>query len=153
MKNNVWFILTCVLAFFAGYNLNDAALSKSEYKVAVVDVAEILSHSKEIQQLKIAQNKDNEELNTLISKAQNDLLNEPDRSKFLRKEEEYKKQIESKRSELEQEYNSKLAVINSDIKNTISTEAKKSNYNLVLPAGMVISGGNDITSNIVKNMK
>lgn len=153
MKNNIWFILTCVLAFFAGYNLNDAALSVSGYKVAVVDVAEILSHSAEIQQLKISQEKDNEELNILISKAQNDLLNESDRTKFLQKENDYKKQIELKKSEIDKKYNSKLSVINNNIKNTISAEAKKENYNLVLPAGMVISGGKDITSNIVEKIK
>lgn len=153
MKNNIWFMVACVLAFFAGYNLNNTALSVSGYKVAVVDVAEILSHSKEIQQLKTSQDRENEELNTLISKAQNDLLNEHDRTKFLRKEDEYKKQIETKKSEIDNKYNTKLAQINDSIKNVISTEAKKENYNLVLPAGLVISGGKDITSKIVDKIK
>ena len=52
------------------------ALSLSKYKVAVVDVPEILSHSDEIQTLKREQDKVLDELDTLISKAQNDLLNE-----------------------------------------------------------------------------
>ena len=38
-------------------------------------------------------------------------------------------------------------------KKKAAKEAKKANYNLVLPTGMVISGGDDITENVVKNMK
>lgn len=153
MKNNIWFILACVLVFCVGYNLNDAALSVPRYKVAVVDVSEILSHSKEIQQLKIAQDKETEDLNNLISKAQNELLNEQDRSKLIQKENEYRKQIETKKTEIEKKYSSKLTVINDNIKNVISAEAKKNNYNLVLPAGMVISGGDDITSSVINKVK
>ena len=51
-----------------------------EYKVAVIDVPTVLSNSSEIQELKRLQDKDMEELNILISKAQNELLNEPDKS-------------------------------------------------------------------------
>ncbi len=94
-----------------------------------------------------------EELNILISKAQNELLNEPDKSKLLQKEAAYRKQIETKKKEIDEKYNSKLAKINDNIKNVINKEAQKSNYNLVLPTGMVISGGEDITDNVVKKMK
>ena len=57
MKNNMWFILACVLVFFVGYNINDVAVSFPRYKVAVVDVPTILSNSSEIQLLKVSQNK------------------------------------------------------------------------------------------------
>ena len=61
MKNNMWFILACVLVFFVGYNINDVAVSFPRYKVAVVDVPTILSNSSEIQLLKVSQNKKMEE--------------------------------------------------------------------------------------------
>lgn len=54
---------------------------------------------------------------------------------------------------MDQEYNTKISKINTSIKSLISNEAKKSNYNLVLPTGMVISGGDDITDEIVKKLK
>ena len=41
----------------------------------------------------------------------------------------------------------------SDISTLISNEAKHENYNLVLPTGMVISGGEDITEQVVKKLK
>ena len=93
------------------------------------------------------------ELNTLISKAQNDLLNEPDKNKLLQKEAQYRQQIESKKQAMDKEYNAKVTKINDKIKYLVDHEAKKSNYSLVLPTGMVISGGDDITQDIVKKLK
>ncbi|MBD5403257.1 OmpH family outer membrane protein [bacterium] len=153
MKNNLWFIIACVLVFFVGYNVNNVAVSLPRYKVAVVDVPTILSKSSEIQSLKISQDKKMDELNTLISKAQNEIVNEPDRNKALQKEATYRKEIETKKKVMEEEYNTKIAGITTKIRSLISNEAKKTNYNLVLPTGMVISGGEDITNEIVKKLK
>ena len=150
---SIWFIIACVLVFFVGYNINDAAVSFPRYKVAVVDVSTILTSSPEIQSLKQSQDKKMEELNTLISKAQNEIVNESDKNKALQMETNYRKEIEQKKLDMDEEYNSKITVINNKIKSMISSEAKKSNYNLVLPTGMVISGGDDITNDIVKRMK
>lgn len=153
MKINIWFVIACILVFCVGYNMNDVAVSFPKYKVAVIDVAQVLENSNEIQELKRAQDKDMEELNTLISKAQNDLLNEHNKSKLIQKESNYRQQIETKKKNMDKEYSLKLAKINDHIRSMISKEAKKSNYNLVLPTGMVISGGDDITVNVIKQMK
>lgn len=153
MKINIWFVIACVLVFCVGYNMNDVAVSFPKYKVAVIDVAQVLENSNEIQELKRAQDKDMEELNTLISKAQNDLLNEHNKSKLIQKESNYRQQIENKKKNMDKEYSLKLAKINDHIRSMISKEAKKSNYNLVLSTGMVISGGDDITVNVIKQMK
>ena len=153
MKNNFWFIVACILVFFVGYNVNDVAVSIPRYKVAVVDVPTILSKSSEMQTLKISQDKKMEELNTLISKAQNEIVNETDRNKALQKEAVYRKQIEFQKQQMEDEYNSKITKITNKIRTLISNEAKHENYNLVLPTGMVISGGEDITEQVVKKLK
>ena len=94
-----------------------------------------------------------EELNTLISKAQNEIVNEPDRNKAVQMEAVYRKQIENKKNSMDEEYNNKLVKVTSKIRSLISSEAKKTNYNLVLPTGMVITGGEDITKDIVKKLK
>lgn len=153
MKNNIWFILACILMFFVGYNVNDVAISFPRYKVAVVDVPTVLSNSVEIQSLKRTQDKEMNELNTLISKAQNEIANEPDKNKATQLESTYRQQIETKKNAMDEEYNSKIVKINAKIKSVISTEAKKDNYNLVLPNGIVISGGEDITKDIVEKLK
>ena len=99
MRNNIWFVVACVLVFCVGYNINDVAISFPRYKVAVIDIPEVMSKSTELQELKRAQDKDMEELNILISKAQNELINEQNRSKFAQKEAEYRKQIETKKKD------------------------------------------------------
>ena len=149
MRNNIWFVIACVLVFCVGYNINDVAISFPRYKVAVIDIPEVMSKSSELQELKRAQDKDMEELNILISKAQNELINEQSRTKFIQKEAEYRKQIETKKKDIDKKYATKLVKINDNIKNQILKEAKKANYNLVLPTGMVISGGEDITAAVV----
>ena len=153
MKNNVWFVIACVLFFFVGYGMNNTAISFPRYKVAVVDIQSVMAKSPEIKTLRDSQNKQITELNTLISKAQNEILNEKDRQKALKMEEKYRNEIETKRNTIDEEYNKKIAQITAKIRDCISTEAKKSNYNLVLPTGMVISGGEDITQNVIKNFK
>ena len=153
IKNNLWFIAACVLVFLVGYNINNAAISFPKYKVAVVDIPTVLSNSDEIQVLRKEQDKENKELDILISKAQNDILNEPDKTKLLQKEADYRQKIETKKKSIDKKFNEKLAKINKEIQTLISNEARKENYNLVLPAGMVISGGDDITNSVVKNMK
>ena len=153
MKNNIWFYVACVLFFFVGYSINDVAVSFPKYKVAVVDISQILEKSPDIQSLKVSQQKQMKELNTIISKAQNEIANESDVAKIAEMEAKYRKEIESKKIAIDEDYNTKIVKITNQIKTMVTSEAKKTNYNLVLPTGMVISGGEDITQNVIKSMK
>ncbi len=151
-KSNIWFIGACLLFFIAGYTMNDVAISLPRYKVAVVDVNKIMDKSTEVRNLKISQEKQIKDLETLVSKAQNELANVKDPNQFAQLESSYKKQIDSKRIAIDEEYSKKIVQITSDIRSMISNQAKKTDYNLVLPAGMVISGGDDITESVIKDM-
>lgn len=153
MKNNIWFIVVCALFFFIGYSVNNCAISFPRYKVAVVDISKLLEKSPELKMLKDSQDKQMKELNTLITKAQNEIINAPDKDKATELEAKYRKEIESKRDAMDNEYNQKITKITEDVKKMINQEAQKTDYNLVLPAGMVISGGDDITSNVMKDIK
>ena len=152
-KENIWIIGACALFFIGGYTMNDVAISLPRYKVAVVDVTKVMEQSKDIKNLKASQDKQLKELQTLISKAQNEIANTPDRDKAVELQLNYGKQIETKRNSIDEEYSKKIVQITSHIKNMISTQAKKTDYNLVLPTGMVISGGEDITENVIKEMQ
>ena len=153
MKRNIWYIIGFVLFFLLGYNANDVAISFPKYKVAVVDISKILEKSSDLQSLKASQEKQMAELNTLISKAQNEIANEQDKNKILQMESKYRKEIEDKKLAMDEDYNKKMINITNKVKSMVSTEAKKTNYNLVLPTGMVISGGEDITQNVINSMK
>ena len=153
MRNNIWFLVTCALFFVAGYTINNSAISFPRYKVAVVDISKVLEKSPELQTLKVSQDKQMKELNTLITKAQSEIINAPDQAKALELENKYKKEIEAKRNVMDNEYNQKIDKITADVKDIIIKEAQKTEYNLVLPTGMVISGGDDITQNVIKDIK
>ena len=142
------FLVLFLLLGFAG----NYAYAEGD-SIAVVDLQKLVSNSSQVKQLKQEHSKKMEELNTLISKAQNEIVNEPDRNKALQKEATYRKQIESQKQQMEEEYNSKITKITNKIRTLISNEAKHENYNLVLPTGMVISGGEDITEQVVKKLK
>ena len=151
-KENIWFVAACALFFIGGYTMNDVAVSLPRYKVAVVDITKVMEQSKDIKSLKAAQDKQLKELETLISKAQNEIANTQDEQKAIQLQANYSKEIETKRNAIDEEYSKKIVQITSNIKNLIATQAKKTDYNLVLPTGMVISGGEDITDNVLKEM-
>ncbi|MBO6257326.1 OmpH family outer membrane protein [bacterium] len=151
-KENIWFVAACALFFIGGYTMNDVAISLPRYKVAVVDITKVMEQSKDIKTLKATQDKQLKELETLISKAQNEIANTQDEQKAIQLQANYSKQIEAKRNTIDEEYSKKIVQITSNIKNLIATQAKKTDYNLVLPTGMVISGGDDITENVLKEM-
>ena len=152
-KENIWFVAACALFFIGGYTMNDVAISLPRYKVAVVDITKVMEQSKDIKDLKASQDKQLKELQTLISKAQNEIANTQDEQKAVQLQANYSKEIETKRNAIDEEYSKKIVQITSNIKNLVATQAKKSDYNLVLPTGMVISGGEDITDNLLKEMQ
>jgi Skp family chaperone for outer membrane proteins len=152
-KENIWIIGACALFFIGGYTMNDVASSLPRYKVAVVDITKVMEQSKDIKNLKASQDKQLKELETLISKALNEIANAQDQNKALELQTNYSKEIETKRNAIDEDYSKKIVQITSNIKNLISNQAKKTDYNLVLPTGMVISGGEDITDNVIKEMQ
>lgn len=152
-KENIWLVGACALFFIGGYTMNDVAVSFPRYKVAVVDITKVMEQSKDIKNLKASQDKQLKELENLISKAQNEIVNTKDQNKAIELQTNYSKEIETKRNAIDEEYSKKIVQITSNIKNLISTQAKKTDYNLVLPTGMVISGGDDITDNVIKEMQ
>ena len=152
-KENIWFVAACALFFIGGYTMNDVAISLPRYKVAVVDITKVMEQSKDIKNLKSSQDKQLQELQTLISKAQNEIANTQDEQKAIQLQANYSKEIETKRNAIDEEYSKKIVQITSNIKNLVATQAKKADYNLVLPTGMVISGGEDITNNVLKEMQ
>ena len=152
-KENIWIVGACALFFIGGYTMNDVAISLPRYKVAVVDVTKVMEQSNDIKNLKASQDKQLKELQTLISKAQNEIANTQDEQKAVQLQANYSKEIETKRNAIDEEYSKKIVQITSNIKNLVATQAKKADYNLVLPTGMVISGGEDITDNVLKEMQ
>ena len=54
---------------------------------------------------------------------------------------------------MEKDYVAKLQAIDDSISKTVKEQAKVGNYDLVLAKGVVLSGGEDITSAVIKVVK
>lgn len=135
MKNKILATLIVISAFIAGYSINSIAISNTtpEYKIAVVDIATILKNSKEINALKLEQEKQMQNMQATIDKAKAEISKEQDPVKIAQLEEKYRNEINKQKLALDTSYNNKLTAIDNKIKTAVVEKARSMNYNMVLP--------------------
>lgn len=153
MKKHIIFASICLIAFITGYSINSKAVSETSFRVAVVDVPELISKSSQVTALKNNQQKQLELMKTTMNKAREDIAKETDPAKIEQLEEKYRNEINNQKLALDNEYNDKLKKIDNDIKAIVVNKAKELKYNIVLPKSMVLYGGDDITSDVAKLVK
>lgn len=155
MKNKILATLIVISAFIAGYSINSIAISNTtpEYKIAVVDIATILKTSKEINALKLEQEKQMQNMQATIDKAKAEISKEQDPAKIAQLEEKYRNEINKQKLALDTSYNNKLTAIDNKIKTAVVEKARSMNYNMVLPKNTVLFGGDDITEQVATIIK
>ncbi len=153
MKKHFWLIAICMVAFVAGYSINSKAISDTGYRVAVVDVQSLVQKSSQVNNLKAEQDKKLENMKATVDKARQDISKETDPVKITQLEEKYRNDINNQKMALDNEYNTKLKQIDSNIKSIVVEKAKEMKYNLVLPKNIVLFGGDDITAEVAKSIK
>lgn len=121
---------------------------QAEDNIAVVDLQKIVSSSNQVKQLKQEHAKKMEELNKIIVNARGEISNETDSAKILQLEEKYTKEFNTKKTALENDYNSRLNNIEKNIKEEIAKKAQAENYDYVFAKSVLLYGGKDITSEI-----
>ena len=142
-------------AFVMGMSVNNFAMSDvpPSYKVAVVDISQVVAASGQVKALKADQEKKASEIRKYVEKARNDVASVTDEKKKKALETKYTKELKTKSDTYGKEYNAKLAAIDANISKTIETQAKAKNYNVVLAKGVVLYGGDDITADVIKTVK
>ncbi len=155
MKYKILATIIVISAFIAGYSINSIAISNTtpEYKIAVVDIATILKNSKEINALKIEQEKQMQNMQATIDKAKAEISKEQDPAKIAQLEEKYRNEINKQKLALDTSYNNKLTAIDNKIKTAVVEKARSMNYNMVLPKNTVLFGGDDITEQVATIIK
>ena len=138
MNKKVKFLTVGLAAFVIGFAANNFAMSDvpANYKVAVVDIPQVVSSSAQVKNLK---------------KEQQAKVSDETKKKDL--ETKYTKELQTKREKMEKEYLTKLSAIDDNISKTVETQAKEGGYNLVLAKGVVLHGGEDITQAVIKALK
>ena len=155
MKKSIKFLAVAMAAFAIGFSANNYAISDvpSNFRVATVDIQEVVASSAQVQDLKKEQQLKTDELVKFVEKARKDVAAQSDEKKKKALEDKYAKELQTKREKIEKDYVAKLQKIDESISKTVQDQAKAGNYNLVLAKGVVLSGGEDITKAVIKVVK
>lgn len=151
MKRNLG-LLAATIAVLGGLTFGCTATA-ADFSVAIVDVPQVVSASKQVQNLKTEQQLKAEEIIKFIEKARKDVAGITDANKKKAAEEKYTKELQQKREKIENEYATKLKQIDASITQQIEAQANAQGYDLVLSKGIVLFGGKDITADIIKVVK
>ena len=125
----------------------------AETEVAVVDLQKLVSNSIQVKNLKQEHSKKISELDKIIVNARGEIANEKDPAKVLILEDKYMTEFNSKREDLEKDYNARLENIEKNIKSEILKKAQKEGYKYVFAKSVVLFGGKDITNELINNIK
>ena len=150
-KINVVFLI--MLAFGIGYSINNIAMSNTNLKIAVVNTAQIISNSQEVKNLKAEQQAKIKEMQKTLETAQAEISKEKDPTKAAKLQEKYREEMNKQKIALDTNYNTKVTNIDKKMRTAITEKAKSMNYDLVLPKDIVFWGGEDITSDVEKEIK
>ncbi|MBR1647986.1 MAG: OmpH family outer membrane protein [Alphaproteobacteria bacterium] len=125
----------------------------TQNKIAVVDVNKIVAASEQVKEMKANQDAKAKELAAWLQEADNTVKNEKDKAKQDELLQNYKEEFAAKSEEIRTQYAKELQSINDNITATITEEAKKKGYGLVIAKEFTIYGGKNITDEIVNIIK
>lgn len=150
-KNKNYYLIGAglILAFALGMGISCGAAQK----VAMVDVQKIVNNSAAVNALKVEHQSKMSELQTWLSNAQKEINKETISSKKEKLTKKYQQELNQKQQAVQQAYAQELQKTDALISEDITKIAKEKGYNLVLVKGMVISGADDITDDIIERVK
>ncbi len=144
-------LLSVTTALLCALSLN--SVQAADLSVAVVDVPQVVNASAQVQALKKEQQLKAQEIVKFIEKARKDVASISDTKKKQAAEEKYNKELVAKKEKMDSEYAAKLKEIDESISSQITEKAKADGYDIILSKGIVLYGGTDITSELIKVIK
>ena len=122
-------------------------------RIAVVDVPAVVAQSQQVKVLKEEQAKKVKELEKWLKTVNEDVAKQKTEEGKQKLTTKYNAEFAKKREAIAKDYQAKLQVIEKSISETIAEQAKAKGYDIILPRGMVLYGGDDITADINKVIK
>ena len=146
-------IILIALAFALGTGFNTFSISAAPSNIAVVDLNAVVGQSAQVLTLKKEQALKMDELQKWLVNARSDVEKQKTQEGKEKLAQKYDAEFIKKQTAIQKDYTAKLQVIDKNISDVITKEAKKNGYEIVLAKGVVLYGGQDITNTISKQVK
>lgn len=144
-------VLVAIIALAIGSSQVMAADNSG--KIAVVDVQKVVSQSQQVKSLKNEQIQKKKDLAVFVEGARKAVAAESDKTKKAQIEDKYNKELNDRVQTIDKDYAQKLSDIDKNISGIIEKQAKSMGYSMVLTKGIVLYGGDDITNQVIKQVK
>ena len=125
----------------------------AENRIAVVDVPAVVAQSQQVKALKKEQQSKVQDLEKWLKTVNEDVAKQKTEEGKQKLTNKYNAEFAKKREAIAKDYASRLQVVEKSISDTIEQQAKLKGYDMVLPKGMVLYGGDDITADVAKAVK
>lgn len=151
LKTTGLIVLVLVLGLSLGFN--NFAMASEVKKIAVVDVNKIVASSNQVKALKEEQEKKMQDLQKWLTTVREDVAKQKTKEGKEKLIAKYDETFAKKQEAIKKNYAEKLMAIDRNISGVIAKEAQAQGYDIVLSKGIVLYGGDDITSEIEKHIK
>ena len=120
---------------------------------ALVDVQQLINNTPEVQKLQQDFSAKQQDLQKWINEAQAKIQKYREGTAKQKLVSEFEQELAQRQQTLQQEYAEKLSVIDQRVTKLLKKEAKAEGYGIVLAKSSVLSGGTDITDEIISLIK
>lgn len=142
--------LIAVIAFVLGFGLKWLLPSNN---IAKIDVAQIAANSSALAELNKSQQEDMTELQNWIKEAQASVKKEKSSKKREELTKKFEEELMQKQQTLQIKYSEELKRIDKEVSSIIEKKAKSKGYSVVLSRDSIVSGGTDITEDVIDLIK
>lgn len=147
-------IIITIIAFICGFIVKAWTASPSTVcNAAVVDVQQLINNTASVQELQQELAIKQQDLQKWIKEAQARIQKYREGTAKNKLISEYEQELAEKQQIFQQEYAEKLNAIDQRVTKIIQKEAKAEGFGIVLAKNSVISGGTDITDEIIEMIK
>ena len=163
MDRNCWmknfkgmvFFVVVLLSFVCAIQSCSFAAGNSQQskKYAVVDVAKVVNSSQSVKELKQERTAQKEAINKFLKEGNAQLNAEKDKAKKAELKKKLNNDLKLLTQNFDKQYQEKLLNANKEIISEINKIGKERQYDLILTTDSVLYGGEDITDELVKEVK
>lgn len=121
--------------------------------IAVVNLEQVLEQSPKLNAIRQDNENKLNELSLWVDEVNKEIDAETDYDKHVKLANQYRKLTHEKEMVIKQEYNNRIKEVDAEITALIDKIAKKHNCNAVFANTSMVTGGKDITEEVIKELK